>query len=292
MITIRLKGGMGNQMFQYAFAKGLAKTLNTDVKIDCSLLLDRSRGKDYIYRNYDLSIFNVEENFSIQPSFLRTIYKLKFSKLRKFITSQVAKGKVIENEKYFHTDENLIINPTDNAIYDGWWQSVRYFDNVKEELKNDFSFKTTTLPESKELYNRIQNTNSICLNVRRTDFLTNPELNSTNLDYFLRAAKKMGELVNNPHFYIFSDDTKWCEENILLDYPVEVIQHTHKGAKFGNYMQLMITCKHFIIPNSSYAWWAVWLNTNEDKHIIAPKNWFNEGDYDTKGLVPTNWIRM
>ena len=292
MIIVRLKGGMGNQMFQYAFAKGMAARLNTDFKIDCSLLLDRSRGKDHIYRNYDLSIFNVKEDFTISSSLLRTIYKLKSAKIRKIITAKVAKGFQIEKEKHFHTDQELIENPVNNSLYDGWWQSARYFDNVKDIIRSEFTFKHKLLPESQELYQRINNTNSICLNVRRTDFLTNPTLNATNLDYFLKAATRMSELVHSPHFYIFSDDTKWCEENILLDFPVEVVKHTHKGIKFGNYLQLMIACKHFIIPNSSYAWWAVWLNEYNNKYVIAPKNWFNEGDYDTKDLLPENWIRL
>ena len=99
MIVIRLKGGMGNQMFQYAFAKGMAKRLNTEFKTDCSLLLDRSRGKEHIYRNYDLSIFRVQENFTIPLSLLRFVYKLKSSVIRKFMTGSVAKGKEVEKEK-------------------------------------------------------------------------------------------------------------------------------------------------------------------------------------------------
>ncbi|MBL4708660.1 MAG: alpha-1,2-fucosyltransferase [Flavobacteriales bacterium] len=292
MIIIRLKGGMGNQMFQYAFAKGIAAKLNTEFKTDCSLLLDRSRGKQHIYRNYDLSLFKVQENFTLALSFLSLIYKLKSSFIRKTITGLVAKGKRMEKEKQFHTDTTLLASPSDNAVYDGWWQSAQYFEDVKEELKEDFCFKSPLLRESLRIHQKITETNSICLNVRRTDFLTNPTLNATNLKYFLNAAKKMAEMVNDPHFFVFSDDMKWCEENLIFDFPTEFVQHNLKGEKFGNYLQLMIACKHFIIPNSSFAWWAVWLNENEDKKVIAPKSWFNEGEYDTSALVPETWIRL
>jgi hypothetical protein len=292
MIIIRLKGGMGNQMFQYAFAKGMAKRLNTDFKTDCSLLLDRSRGKDHIYRNYDLSLFQVQENFTLPLFFLNLIYKLKSSFIRKKITAFVAKGKRIEKEKHFHTDVTLLNNPADETLYNGWWQNFRYFENIKEELKADFRFKASLLKESNLIHHKIKESNSICLNVRRTDFLTNPALNATNLEYFLRAAKKMAELVEQPHFFIFSDDVEWCEENLVFDYPTEFVQHDQKGEKFGNYLQLMIACKHFIIPNSSFAWWAVWLNENKSKKVIAPNRWFNEGEHDTSGLIPEEWIRV
>lgn len=292
MITIRLKGGMGNQMFQYAFARGLAAKLDTDLKVDCSLLLDRGLGKDFVYRKYDLTIFDLNADFNISPLLLEKVYKLRFSKVGKLVRSFVEKGTPVQKERYFHVDQKLIDKPIDNVIYDGWWQSEQYFKEVSEEIRKSFSFRAPILPESKDLFDRINNTNSICLNVRRTDFLTNATLNATNLEYFLKAAKNMSEMVDSPHFFIFSDDTEWCKKHLILDHPTEVVKHNHKGFKFGNYLQLMKSCKNFIIPNSSFAWWAVWLSEHRGKHVIAPKNWFNEGDYNTKDLVPDSWIRL
>jgi hypothetical protein len=292
MIKVRLKGGMGNQMFQYAFGLGQAARLNTTFKLDCSSLLDRAKGKDFVYRDYDLSIFNIEADFHPSLPVLRAIYKLKFSKVAKLAKTYAQGNLALEKEKHFHLDEQLIANPLDQTLYDGWWQSEHYFSNVKEDLRCAFSFKHPILPVSLPLYDRIRNTNSVCLNVRRTDFLTTPALNATNLDYFLSAAKLMAEKIENPHFFVFSDDTLWCRENIILDYPVEIVEHDVKGYKFGNYLQLMTSCKNFIIPNSSFAWWAVWLNVNPDKFVIAPQRWFNEGDYNIKDLVPNSWIRL
>lgn len=292
MIAIRLKGGMGNQMFQYAFALGQAARLKTRMKVDCAALLDRARGKDFVYRDYDLDIFSLQANFVMEPTALRSVYKIKSSKVSKWTKAYAQKGFKIEKEKHFHVDHELIAAPVDNVVYDGWWQGEKYFENVKEEVRKAFVFKQDILPESRELYEKIRNTNSVCLNVRRTDFLTTPALNATNLEYFLRGAKEMGELVENPHFFIFSDDLEWCREHIVLDYPIDIVSHDMKGRKFGNYLQLMKSCKNFIIPNSSFAWWAVWLNEDSEKKVIAPKNWFNEGDYDTSGLVPESWTRL
>lgn len=292
MIHIRLKGGLGNQMFQYAFAIGQAARLGTGLKVDCSALLDRARGKDFVYRDYDLDIFKLEPEFVISPEKLRKIYRFKSSMLSRYTKKFAQKGLKLEKEKHFHVDKSLLSSPKDQVVYDGWWQSETYFENVSEELSEAFSFKEGILPVSQALFEQLSQTNSVCLNVRRTDFLTTPALNATNLDYFMRAARKMAELVDRPHFYVFSDDIAWCKENIRLEQPVKVIGHEHKGWKFGNYLQLMSACKNFIIPNSSFAWWAVWLNKHENKQVIAPKNWFNEGDYDTRDLVPQWWLRL
>lgn len=292
MIQIRLKGGMGNQMFQYAFAMGQAARLNTSLKVDCAALLDRARGKDFVYRDYDLVLYKLEADFVIPPAKLRSMYKLKSAKLSRMVKRYAQKGLALEKEKLFHVDEALINNPVDGVVYDGWWQSEKYFENVEAQVREAFSFREEIMPESQELLSKIKNTNAVCLNVRRTDFLTTPTLNATNLEYFQSAAKMMGEMVESPHFFIFSDDTAWCKENLKLGYPMQVVEHDMKGFKFGNYLQLMKACKHFVIPNSSFAWWAVWLNENPDKKVIAPKNWFNEGDYDTSDLVPETWLRL
>lgn len=291
MITIRLKGGMGNQMFQYALGVQLAKQLNTDLEIDLSALLDRSRG-DFVYRDFDLTIFKLQARFSVNPHFLRTIYKLKSSGITKLVRKVVDRNKQYLKEPHFHFYPTFLDDPQDDAVYEGWFQSYRYFEAVEEELSNAFEFKTGIITHSKNLYQQIQNTNAICLNVRRTDFLKVDNLNTTNKDYFLNAAKYLANEVNNPHFYIFSDDIEWCRKELKLSSPTTLVDHSHKGTKFGNYMQLMIACKHYIIPNSSFAWWAIWLNKNQDKKVVAPKNWFNDPNINTTDLVPPDWIRM
>lgn len=283
---------MGNQMFQYAFGLRQARTLGVDLRIDLTLLLDRARGTEHVYRDYDLTIFNVPHDFVIKPSILRVLYSTKSAKVCKMTRNWVAKGKSHLKEPHFHVAEELLAHPKDNTIYEGWWQSERYFSDIAPEIKERFKFVHPPLEQSKPLLEHIKKTNSICLNVRRTDFLQTASLNTTNRDYFLKAAARMAEKVSNPHFFIFSDDVEWCAENLKLKYPYTLVSHEHKGVKFGNYMRLMKACKHFIIPNSSFAWWAVWLNEQENKHVIAPKKWFAEGDYDTKDLVPKEWERM
>lgn len=292
MVIVRLKGGMGNQMFQYAFGKRMAHVLDTELQLDLSLLLDRARGADHVYRDFDLTIFQLQPTFYINPSFLRLLYKTKSSKICKLTRKWAQKGKNYLKEPHFHIVEELLKQPKNNTIYEGWWQGEGYFADIAADIRKDFRFVHPLLEVSKPLLESIQNTNSICLNVRRTDFLKVSNLNTTNKDYFLNAAKKMAANIKNPHFFIFSDDVEWCAENLNLQHPTTLVSHAHKGIKFGNYMQLMKACKHFIIPNSSFAWWAVWLCEYENKQVIAPKNWFNDTEYDTSDLVPAEWVRM
>lgn len=292
LVTIRLKAGMGNQMFQYAFGLRAARSLGVDLRIDLSLLLDRARGENHVYRDYDLTIFNVPHDFSINPTVLRTLYKTKSSKVCKLTRRWLELGKNYIKEPHFHVSKDILANPIDNTIYEGWWQSEQYFTEIADEVREKFSFVHPILNESEDLLMRIENSNSICLNVRRTDFLKTEDLNTTNRDYFRKAADRVAARTENPHFYIFSDDVEWCAENLKLPYDTSLVDHRHKGIKFGNYMQLMKACKHFIIPNSSFAWWAVWLNENKSKRVIAPAKWFNNREHDTSDLVPKAWERM
>lgn len=292
MITIRLKGGMGNQIFQYAFGKNLARLLNTEMQIDLTALLDRSRGDDFVYRDYDLTIFKLENKFAFSPSLLRLAHKTKSSGVTRLIRQYVDRNYKNYKEPGFGFQPTLISEPQDNTVYEGWFQSYRYFEEIEDQLKKDLEFSIPILEKSRLLLSKIKAGNAICLNVRRTDFLKVDTLNTTNKEYFLRAVDRISQLVDQPEFFIFSDDVEWCRQELQLDFPTTVVDHSHKGYKFGNYMQLMKACRHFIIPNSSFAWWAVWLNDNPDKVVIAPKNWFSDEGIDTSALVPKQWIRL
>lgn len=292
MVIVRFKGGMGNQMFQYAFGRQLAADLNTELVFDPTNLLYRNNPPDFVYRNYDLDVFQPEAQFMASPKLLAPLFNLRVEKLGQGIRWLVTRGYPVVKEPHFHFAPEVLNAPKEGVIYDGWWQSPKYFAGEETRIRNDFRFSREIIPASAELLQRIESSNAICLNVRRTDFLKVDTLNATDLNYFLRAADHLGKTVSEPRFFIFSDDVEWCRENLKLDFPMEVVGHEHKGWKFGNYLQLMTKCKHFIIPNSSFAWWAAWLNTGPDKKVVAPKNWFTDPDIHTADLVPGTWWRM
>jgi hypothetical protein len=283
---------MGNQMFQYAFGRQLAADLNTELVFDPTNLLYRNNPADFVYRNYDLDVFQPETRFLASPKLLAPLFNLRVKKLGQGIRWLVTRGYPVVKEPHFHFAPEVLSTPREGVIYDGWWQSPKYFAGEEACIRNDFRFSREIIPASAALLERIAGSNAICLNVRRTDFLKVDTLNATDLNYFLRAADHLGKAVSEPRFFIFSDDVEWCRENLKLDFPMEVVGHEHKGWKFGNYLQLMTKCKHFIIPNSSFAWWAAWLNTGPEKTVVAPENWFTDPEIDTADLVPGGWLRM
>ncbi len=283
---------MGNQMFQYALGKQLARQLGTEMKFDLTNLLYRNNPPGFVYRDYDLDVFRVEADFLQSPALLRTVFNLRNRYLSLGLRYVYLRKQAVYKEPHFHFDPSVLAAPQEGVIYNGWWQSPRYFAGVEDKIRRDFQFSRPLLPESEALLARIRESNSICLNVRRTDFLQDAILNATNRAYFLRAADHLGRALSEPRFFIFSDDVAWCRENLGLDFPTEVVGHEHKGWKFGNYLRLMQACRHFIIPNSSFAWWAAWLNTGPEKTVVAPANWFTDPSIDTSDLVPATWLRM
>lgn len=289
MILVRLKGGLGNQMFQYAFAKSLQSRTNAAVKLEMHSLLNRNKG-DFVYRDYDLPIFNVKLPLHTSHSVLKKISDLKVSRLTRLVQKIRLKKFNVIVEPHFHHSKD-IMKPNDNGLYDGWWQSHLYFEGIETALRKDFSFSNAVEENSFQIKRKIQESNAVCLNVRRTDFLQNDVLNSTDLNYFIRGVDYVKNHVEDPHFFVFSDDIEWCKEYIKPHAPMTVVDHSHKGYKFGNYLQLMSMCDHFIIPNSSFAYWAVWLRNNHEGIVVAPKNWFANEEYITTDLVRDSWYR-
>ena len=293
MIIVRYKGGMGNQMFQYAFGRQLAARTGDRLVFDPTNLLYRNNPPDFVYRNYDLDVFRPSaDNFLAPPNLLAPLYNLRIEKLSQALSWSVNRKLPVIKEPHFHVSLELLDEVQTGAIYDGWWQSPTYFAGVEREVRRDFQFAREIIPESRKLLERIEQSNAICLNVRRTDFLKVDTLNATNKEYFLKGGDYLGRKLSEPRFFVFSDDVDWCREHIRLDFPTEVVGHEHKGYKFGNYMQLMTRCRHFLIPNSSFAWWAAWLNTGKDKEVVAPRRWFTDPTIDTSDLVPDNWTRI
>jgi hypothetical protein len=279
MVIVNLSGGMGNQMFQYALGRCLSLKYNTKLKTDLSFLKRRDMGPGFIYRDYDLDLFNVISDFKINP--FRKIIKV--------------------NEPHFHYSQELIndldekLKDGKNILLNGYWQTPKYFTDVENIIRLDFQFKEKVENAQdnliREMYNSIKNTNSVMINVRRADYLNTDFHGVMGNDFIMNGVESIKSKVDNPHFFIFSDDIEWCKENIKLD-NMTIVDHHYKGHKFGYYLQLMSTCKHFIIPNSTFAWWAAWLNNSSEKIVIAPKQWFTDKNINTNDIIPSDWMRI
>ena len=293
MIVVKLMGGMGNQMFQYALARSLSIKYGKQISFDLDFLHDRTPRKNFTFRDYDLDLFNVKANI------LTSEKTLKFKKYPTTIFGKI-KRKLnpisIIKEKVFTFDESILKIKFKNAYIDGYWQNFQYFDSIKEVIEKDFSLKDSLNPEELKLKDEIMNCNSICLNVRRGDFVTNKAVNKVHgakdYNYYNDGVTKISKLVKNGIVYVFSDDIKWCTENLKFELPTKFITHKYKGNKFGVYLELMKSCNHFVIPNSTFAWWAAYLARNKEKVVIAPKEWFSDSELDSSEIIPNTWIKI
>ena len=112
------------------------------------------------------------------------------------------------------------------------------------------------------------------------------------MEYYIKAIEHIDKEVNNPVYYIFSDDIEWCKNNFSFLKNAVFVSHEYAGEKFSSYLYLMIQCKHYIIPNSTFAWWAAWLNNEQNKIVIAPNKWYTSYNFELKDLIPSTWITL
>jgi hypothetical protein len=261
-VVVKLMGGMGNQMFQYAFGKRISLQTGRELILDLSFLNRRDLGPNFVYRNYDLDIFNLSKHKIVD----------KFDKNYELIVDDFD-FKSKDLTPIDNIIEKCLNNKSENIYLDGYWSSPKYFSN---SINSEFLFQDPIINESTPILQDILSSNSVLLNIRRTDFLNGNFHGVFEKDYILNSINKLNKTEDNLKFFIFSDDIQWCQDN-LFDIPNSVIvDHTHKGDKFSNYLQLMTNCKHFIIPNSTFAWWAAYLSQNQNKKVIHPEIWLKE----------------
>lgn len=295
MIITKLMGGMGNQMFQYAIARHIAIKHNTSVVLDLSFLNNRPLNADYTFRNYELDIFNIKARIAnnndfkfIKPSYYNI---LKYKLLNKPIPYY--KQHII-TQKDIHFDKNILTAPN-NVLLNGYWQSEKYFKNIEETIKEDFTITEPLDVKNNEVLYNIITTNSVAIHFRRGDYVSNKSTKATHgicdLKYYYEAVDCIKQKVTNPFFYIFSDDIEWVIENFKLNNNIIYIDKEKKNKSFHD-MKLMSSCKHFIIANSSYSWWAAWLGYYCNKIVIAPKKWFNILSKNTQDLYVDKWIKI
>lgn len=283
MKIIRFLGGLGNQMFQYAFYKALQKR-NSNVKADVQGF------KDYnLHNGLELErIFNI--NLNKASAFTSNLYYIHnrtwaYRKLRTILNIK----KYYKEEPILFSFDPFFLEDPKPAYYWGYWQNEQYFKDIAEEIRVDFQFKNPLEKKNKDLLVQICQHNSISLHIRRGDYLKDPFLGGLcGQDYYQHAINYIHLHVKSPKFFVFSDDILWCRENLTL--PNITFIYWNKGSSSYVDMQLMSACKHHIIANSSFSWWAAWLNSNSDKIVIAPKKWANDPNASVNMTFPVNWI--
>lgn len=289
MVITQLKNGLGNQMFQYALGRRISHINRVPLKLDINEFNVNIKGINV--RNFALHIFNIEENFPSQKEINRLIPKKRVMRILAGITDKMLPfyRKTYIIEKFHHFDPE-ILKLKDNIYLEGYWQSEKYFQDIKEVIKRDFTFKKPPEGKNRELLNTIKDTNSIGVHVRRGDYISNKRLVLCSADYYKKCINKITDLIANPHFFIFSDEPEWVKKNINPDFPVTVIDHNGPKMDYEDF-RLLSGCRHFIIANSTFSWWAAWLGDYPEKLVFAPGKWFKINK-NTKDLYPDSWIKV
>jgi hypothetical protein len=293
---MRLNGGLGNQMYQYAFGKALAR------RFGARLLMDRSLYKlPYVPERYRLNVFAIKPNFSRWHHDLmaRALLSPKLSPVIKRAGASMAGMRIFDeskdcNAKYWRPDTLLPhISLARYNVFVGYWQRYRVFKDLLNELRVEFQIRLDQYDPSYDDYEtKVQQTTSVAVHVRRGDYIANPEfrrsLGVLSTSYYFDAFELMSALLHKPTFFVFTDDVTWAREHFSRHAQTIVIHH-FSGVGDLKDMRLMRSCKHFIIGNSSFSWWSAWLSEGEDKVVIAPKPWFIVDTISIDERLPTDW---
>ena len=297
MIIVNLKGGLGNQMFQYAIGYCLSKKKNTQLYFDTRLMEEHKikPSPRNVPRDFDLDIFDIEKKLAKKVDLIKTLQFSDNYRIRKFITIILDKLNLFafyEKKRIF--DKRIFNNNFKNLYLDGLWQSENYFKDYRNEILKIYNFEKIKNDEKNiNFLNKIDYKNSICLNVRRTDFINNPEHNVVNIEFYKKAILKIQSIIgNNIEVYIFSDDLDWCKNNFSFLDKKYYVEHDFGGYKFYNYLYLMSNFKNFVIPNSSFAWWAAWLSEKNNKIITVPDKWSGLVNQEYIDIIPSSWIKI
>jgi len=289
MIITKLVGGLGNQMFQYAIGRNLAKKNNTNLKLDLSFYNEQQTDSK---RNYSLKYFNILENIATEEE-IKKLRRNECKNGRRHLLHNLffANKSIYIKEKQFNFDKN-VLNASNNFYLSGYWQSEKYFKNIEDIIRKEFTLKTNSKQSLEELTEKIKKSNSISLHVRRGDYANNPNTRSHHglcpIEFYEEAIKIATEKYSDIHLFVFSDDIEWVKENLKTDSPTIFVEDN----KDYEDLILMSKCKHNIITNSSFSWWGAWLNQNPNKIVIAPKKWFNDPKTNTEDLIPKSWIQI
>ena len=281
MKVVKILGGLGNQMFQYAFYLALANKYN-NVKIDIS-----------DFRNYELhngleleNVFDIKLQKAsrfitelLDPSYRAWGYR----KLRRILN---LKNTLAVEQNFFSFDKHILNDPK-SRIYWGYWQNTKYFEHLANKIRKCFMFKKPLTGKNEQIAEIISCCESVSIHIRRGDYIGHDLLGGIcDLDYYKQAISVIENSVSTPNFFIFSNDIEWCEENLNIKDAHYISWNKNNDSYID--MQLMSLCKHNIIANSSFSWWGAWLNSNENKIIISPKKWTNNS---VNTLALEEWIK-
>jgi hypothetical protein len=297
LIIVNLKGGLGNQMFQYAIAYVLAARNNTIVACDTRFLTEMNRAlpTGYVPRTPELDTLGIEILPPTRQSLGRTLmlcerYAVRQSLAR--VLDHLGWCTLVERGR---TYEPRVLERSDATLYlDGYWQSERYFDGRHDEIRQLFTARrSTSLKEDLSILSPDMIGYTACINVRRGDFIGSREHDCLPSDYTTQAFEILQGRVGRPlRPYVFSDDHRWCQQHLDLPNEPVFVPFDPAAVSSASYLARMSQFRYFVIPNSTFGWWAAWLAAPEGKVVVAPRRWSGTLPPDKVDIVPPDWLTV
>lgn len=295
MIVVNLMGGLGNQMFQFACGQSLGSSTGHEVRYAVDTLGAFARAQ-----NLELErTFEIKIKVASSHDIAHLIGKWRQAPMVRRILAQAQckslRGQNYITEQSFEYIPDLYSKVVNGAYLHGYWQSEQYFARHADEIRRLFRFREDTRQEQLDVARKIAGAYSIGIHIRRGDYVTNAGASATHgvlpVEYYLNGVKKLRSHQPNARVFVFSDDLDWAADKFLplLD-GAECVYHNSRANHFRD-MQLMAKCNALIIANSSFSWWAAWLNNRAKKIVIAPSKWFSDPRLNDSEILPESWIR-
>ncbi|GHT41432.1 alpha-1,2-fucosyltransferase [Bacteroidia bacterium] len=292
MEIIVFSGGLGNQMFQYAFYLAKKKK-SPDVRINTY-----SIQREGTHNGFELErLFGIKsDNYSWYVRIIRKLLIFKKKKYYKTIFNILLKVvkltgiEIIQEKGYSHYNQEYLNPQQGRVLYFGFWQTSLYFNFLEDSLRSTFSFHGLKLSaQSLSLLEKMQTLESVSVHIRRGDFLDKDFNNAIcNKDYYINSIDLINNKIADAYFVFFSDEPEWVKENIPLSNAIYV--DWNQGSNSWEDLCLMSKCKHNIIANSTFSWWGAWLNENKAKTVIAPAKFIRNAE--TPDIYPSNWVLL
>lgn len=287
MLDLILQGGQGNQMFEYATALAVSEELGVKVRLDLSFF--DAFGKKGWCRPFGLDIFRLDSDAVYTHR-----YSLPVRVLPRLNVKCRQRGIQHLGPCWFELDRMEDIRGRKSILMYGYFNNVHVFDPHAEAIRRAFEFKTVPDEANRAVMDRMASCESVAVHIRRGDYLNaaNSAFAKNGVDWYGRAMKEMEARVGNPRWFFFSDDMEWVKKTFGEIQNAEFVD-LNRGKESYNDMRLMAACRHNIIANSTFSWWAAWLNRNPDKVVVSPHDYYAEPEDNRKKyldrMIPEGW---
>lgn len=307
MIIVRVLGGLGNQLFQYALGRHLTHENDESLVLDISWY-PKKRGEfpDTTFKldKFDIS-FSIADEQDVHrvvpggrrgtgiarrlckycPTLLQNLCNY-YLEIQKNYASNYMPSPCDKEVPHGYHFEPSILDIRENVYLDGFWQTEKYFHEIDTVIRNELSLNSTLTGGSQEVKQLISETTSVGIHVRRGLYVKmGYDLPSS---YFESAVLRIASKVKDPHFFIFSDDIEWVKNNVSIQYPSTYVSDNYSNTDYDD-LRLMGHCDHNIISNSTFSWWGTWLGEQKGQIVVAPSFWYLDQPTRELDIIPGRW---